>query len=561
MKNKALALAVILCLVLALMAGCGTTGSSASKPNGSTASNPAASGTNETEPSAQPETPETHEVSYPLVDEPITLTVYYQAASQILSNFGDIYSQGPTYLAAAEKTGVSLEGTAVTLDEYANTFNIMVAGGTMCDLISDVATAYAPGIDAAVDNGLIVDLSTKKDLIPNYYALLESDESVFKDAHTDSGVLGAFYRIFDGPQRIRSGMMIRQDWLDKLDMDTPVTYDDLHETLTAFKNEFGGSMMLLSDLSCSFSDGYDVQMYQYENFNALYQVDGDVRFGPVQPEAREYLKMLNQWYSEGLIYADNITVSSRFYIPFIDAASPTLEGKIGYMNSLCELIPDWNRMASDEGMSFVGLPSPVKNEGDTLKIGSSLVVTSSRLATDAAMAVNADCEYADIAMQYMDFWFTEEGTQMAKYGIEGESYTMVDGKPQFTDLVINNEEFAVDMARKIYCAKDMPHLNAVDIVDSTYPEVVLETYELWSSNRTNEYCMPSYMSLTADESDTASSTFAEIKTFVAENMLSFVVGDKSLDSDWDSYCSTIESMGLETVLDIYQAAYDRYIER
>lgn len=30
-----------------------------------------------------------------------------------------------------------------------------------------------------------------------------------------------------------------------------------------------------------------------------------------------------------------------------------------------------------------------------------------------------------------------------------------------------------------------------------------------------------------------------------------------IDADWDSYISKLDSMGLQTILDVYQAAYDR----
>ena len=37
----------------------------------------------------------------------------------------------------------------------------------------------------------------------------------------------------------------------------------------------------------------------------------------------------------------------------------------------------------------------------------------------------------------------------------------------------------------------------------------------------------------------------------------FIMGSKSFD-EWDSYVSAIENMGLDTMLEIYQAASDRF---
>ena len=43
-----------------------------------------------------------------------------------------------------------------------------------------------------------------------------------------------------------------------------------------------------------------------------------------------------------------------------------------------------------------------------------------------------------------------------------------------------------------------------------------------------------------------------------ESTIGFITGTKSLD-DWDSYVETCNSMGLEQVLTVRQAWWDRYV--
>ena len=38
----------------------------------------------------------------------------------------------------------------------------------------------------------------------------------------------------------------------------------------------------------------------------------------------------------------------------------------------------------------------------------------------------------------------------------------------------------------------------------------------------------------------------------------FITGVSDVEKDWDSYCATLETMGLQEVLEVYQAAYDRW---
>ena len=51
-----------------------------------------------------------------------------------------------------------------------------------------------------------------------------------------------------------------------------------------------------------------------------------------------------------------------------------------------------------------------------------------------------------------------------------------------------------------------------------------------------------------------------INTDVSENRLHFIYGNRSLD-EFEAYREDIINMGIERVLEIYQAAYDRFTAR
>ena len=52
-------------------------------------------------------------------------------------------------------------------------------------------------------------------------------------------------------------------------------------------------------------------------------------------------------------------------------------------------------------------------------------------------AISANCKNPEAAIRFMDWFYSEEGNRATNYGIEDESYTMVDGKPVFTDEVLS----------------------------------------------------------------------------------------------------------------------------
>ncbi|NLV49111.1 MAG: hypothetical protein GXY20_00280, partial [Clostridiales bacterium] len=51
----------------------------------------------------------------------------------------------------------------------------------------------------------------------------------------------------------------------------------------------------------------------------------------------------------------------------------------------------------------------------------------------------------------------------------------------------------------------------------------------------------------------------DIGTYIAENYPLFLNGEKSFD-EWDSYIEGLYNLKVQTVLDNYQTAYDRYME-
>ena len=49
---------------------------------------------------------------------------------------------------------------------------------------------------------------------------------------------------------------------------------------------------------------------------------------------------------------------------------------------------------------------------------------------------------------------------------------------------------------------------------------------------------------------------AVLKDFIVQSMIQFITGDRSLDSDWESYLEELERIGIDQFVSINQAAYD-----
>ena len=76
----------------------------------------------------------------------------------------------------------------------------------------------------------------------------------------------------------------------------------------------------------------------------------------------------------------------------------------------------------------------------------------------------------------------------------------------------------------------------------------------------NKMFTDEYLTFTTDEQYVIMNKWSEIKTYFSEMKTKFIAGVADLDTQWDEYCKTIESMGIGEVLEVYQAAYDRWNE-
>ena len=97
------------------------------------------------------------------------------------------------------------------------------------------------------------------------------------------------------------GISVRKDFLDKVGMDIPTTYDEWETVLTAFKDKLGIEAPLFTSKygidNGEFMAGYGVAPY-------FYQVDGTVKYGPLEDGYKDYLTMMADWYKKGLIDPD-----------------------------------------------------------------------------------------------------------------------------------------------------------------------------------------------------------------------------------------------------------------
>ena len=95
-----------------------------------------------------------------------------------------------------------------------------------------------------------------------------------------------------------------------------------------------------------------------------------------------------------------------------------------------------------------------------------------------------------------------------------------------------------------------------------YSDIQRSALETWTGKRqVNKSSFTSLFTLNTEETDTVQQYYSDISTYVAEQIGKMLVGETDIDSTWDEFVSTVESMGIDDVASAYASAGERYFGR
>ena len=579
MKKRILALLLSLMFMLSLLAGCGS--DTASEASASTASEPEIASapaaaedpapTVEAEPepapaesAAEPAEPEEPAVtiSYPLSDGSETVTFW----TTIPGNQTDILPNGYNdhFLIenVEEALGVNFEITSVAQIGMGDTtaFDLMIASGDWPDLLS-VGT-YNGGLSQAYNDGVIIEMDEEmlQNNAPDYYSTLMSLDPANIRATQVDGTWYAMYSITVGEASAASrGCVIRTDWLDELNMEIPTTIDDLTDVLKAFKNEYNPTYTYFIEADadllyiCAPFNTYTVGYFNGGNL-PLYRQGDEVMVSWATDEYRTFLEWFKECYDYGIF-------EPSFYVTASDESanrySYLIDGKIGVYEDSPTSIADWRQYAlegQEVEVSFYA--NLVDDEGKNTWGEEQQVLGMTNTS------ITSDCENPELAMQVLNYFYTEEGAILANYGVEGETFNYKDdGSIEYTEVITNSEyQLSMRALHGLYCWNLFASISYNDAMYPMYTKEVIEAIDIMSAGDiTSVHYYPSAISLTADESDAIITKVTDITTYAQEQLLQFMVGEAALDdASWAAFVDQLNALGLQECIDVYQNAYDEY---
>ncbi len=495
--------------------------------------------------------------------------------------FGPIDAEKDVITPAVEKMLLEKHGINVDIEveyiEYANYSEILaprLAGETAPDVFLALSSNT---LDTYYDQGVIAswDIDFFKENAPDVWAFVEAggvngDLASQFDMWLEYATKGDKMVVVpslkpDGNMPYKT-LIYRGDWIEKLGVtELPKTVDDFVDLMYAFTNDdpdgdgendtYGMSLTGMKALfgaygmSCGFLGG---SSYWYVD-------DGEVVSPDVSEKSKEVLSILAEMYANGAIDPEYVKGKESADGAYWAASAGLINGLYGASANasidhfrLKEVLNDaggpvaktyWEVNGDDA--TFVYAPWPAGPDGDYgWAVGYAVAVSESAVYNKA---LEEDPDKLALIFQIMNAFATDDELYMlAAWGIEGEQYTMVDGKPVRNPEMTNADfnEVGVWGCRSLYGA------------DRAFSELAynLAFYNDASiANRLNYFKLDQYNSYIQDAVSvtlpSAGTLLTDLNTLRDEYFNAVIHGEKNLEEDWDAYVAEYMSIGGQTLHD------------
>jgi putative aldouronate transport system substrate-binding protein len=516
---------------------------------------PAAGEGSSTAPTAQAEAGK-----YPLKTDK-TLT-YWGELPTSLTGVKSSHSETPFFQTWQEKTGIPLKFTNPPTGQGSETLNILLASGELPDMIEyDWLNKFPGGPEKAIKDGYILRLNDVfEKYAPNLMKYLKEHPEVDKMIKTDSGSYYVFpFMRGDDSLLVWQGPVIRKDWLDELGLPVPETIDEWYTALKAFKEKKGASAPLTVKGTPrplnEFGHGAFVGAFGITK-DFFIDKDGSIKFGPMEKGYKEFLGTFRKWYEEGLIDKNIAMADSKAIDGNIatGASGATIGSAGGNMGKWIPLITEKNPKAE-----LAAAPYPVLKKGDTPMYG----LKDPEFSSNGSVAITAKSKNVELAARLLDYGYSPEGHMLFNFGTEGKTYTLDNGFPKYTDLMLKNpDKLAPAQAMSLYIRGNTngPFVQDVRYIEQYYTlQQQRDAIKVWANTNVDKHKLPP-VTATPEESSQLAKIMADVDTLVDEMSLKIILGVEPLDQ-FESYVEKFKSLNIAKAIEIKKASLDRYNKR
>ncbi|MDD9269090.1 extracellular solute-binding protein [Paenibacillus sp. GCM10023248] len=484
---------------------------------------------------------------FPIVSQPLKLKMFTRIAPA-----NGPFKDMPVFQDYEKLSNVQVEFIEAPTDGFAEKKNLLFASNELPDAM------YRSGLTPleAIRYGSGGQLIPLENLIdkyaPNMKKLMDTYPEIRSAITTPEGHIYALPGIVSVNAARTDKRWMNQSWLKKLNLKEPETTEELYEVLKAFRDKdpngngkqdeipmtaraSGGpglGIPVADIMGGSF--GLDKQLGYYINIE-----NDKVQIWMGNDRNREMLMYLNKLYSEKLLDQEIFSQKEAQYLAkqgsgntgffFDQTNNPMLGGKVNEQ--------------------YAGI-APVKGpHGDRLQL-------SAPVPRDfGAFAITSVNKNPEATMRWIDYFYSDEGATLLRFGRQGENYEMRNGIPYYTDAFL-----ATGNQSKItpYAGGGAPHLISEKVASFINPPQVQEAQKKLDPYMPKIlYAAPMFDEQTAQQINILRN---DIDKYYEEQSTKFIAGALSFDK-WGEFQSTLKKMKIDELQKLYQDAYDKIKQR
>ena len=494
-----------------------------------------------------------------------------------------------------EAKGVDMQVEYVVNDQYLTTVQTRFAA------MKDIPMfAYNNETDAEVlalaQNGIVLDIlpmldkgdgTAKKFFTENDFGVTAANK-----VKTPEGQMywlpNIYISDYDGTYGVGTNftVTIREDWLNQYGLSLPTTLDEYTTALKTFnENDPSGSgantpgMNVYSYNPCDFADAIAQWFGLVGGPVVNVNWDEEKATSPwKQDTAKDYFSYVNDLYNQGLydseMVGSNDTLRTKVannqvgsysayalattYEPLIESAFKADGGGACY--------DDIYPITAVEGVT------PLLPLEDPVYVWDHFVFTNQ--LTDPTLGA-----------AFMDAYYSDENIDLINYGVEGKNYEVKDGEKQWIQYDAKQEgagvKYNADALNKYLQEKADARISYGKILYSRYVTPDMTYYQLgdatrapkeqvWAAQKT-EYQEKTIdyghwtsidvggtlATASTEETDKVNAIYNDLHSASQQDVSALVLGQSSVD-DLDTLVSQLDDLGLQDMIDIYQARYNRF---
>jgi putative aldouronate transport system substrate-binding protein len=492
-----------------------------------------------------------HTTGLPITDKPFTLKIVAQKAGPLTSNFSEMV----LFQRLEPKTNVKVEWTNIAGADYQEKKNLILASGDLPDAFWN--TGFSDNdIVTYGGNGTLIPLEELIDqYAPNLKEIFKKRPEIRKAITAPDGHIYTLPMVieFQDIGATPFFFSINKAWLDKLGMQVPTTFDELHDVLVAFKTQDPNGNGKADEIPFSFIFNFwcaDIGDWfgafnMPDNLNHRIVRDGKVIFTATQPEYKEALAYFHEWYAEGLIDPESFTQDAKIYLAKGKTEEVTLGSYIWW---------ETEEVVGPERASDYVLVAPLEGPSGVRLVGHSNGSPYGR----SAFAITSVNKNPEITMRWVDLFYDPYTSAQVIWGPLGIIY---DVTPE--GLLINKplpEGVSMGEYRQTVAPEGIGIILSEDfasIVDMEprAKQRINDLNTIYKPHMEDEWYPGPFF--TPEELETLSTLETDIINYVNQQRATWLV-DGGVEKDWDSYIDTLKRMGLDDMMKIYQDALDRY---